>query len=468
MELEGISLRKILIAINVIFLIILIFSALYAETYDCNGMYFLKYFVFVQYVLIVLTTRIYFKWTHSYMLFLFSFGMFLLGRVFLDLIGLVDIQYANKVIYYTISKEVISKVLLLLGIGLGFINLGVLLQNKERKINQKIVKGDKTNLFRQLYLIAVILLLPGTLYKMLYDYKQVLEYGYLVFFNDDWVPAPLFARLSWLILKSLLPLFLMINPNKKEFRYFILLALIIDLTSIVTGNRSTLIAPFAFLIWYYFKFYSSKSLKLWWISVFAGVIIIFSIVSINLRDKVEVEKLNIPLYTQLFFNSQGVTFTIMAYYFDFHDKLPNPSALAPFKDIHDYYLRFQMPIAHTVEYAERTLSLDHKITYAVSQKKYLSGAGLGSNFLIELFEMGGWLTVCIGCFFLGKIIVYLEFVFEYYSQFRFLSWFWIIHLMETSRASLLPALSDIIFTIILLYFIKQLMNIKRRYFDAKN
>ena len=278
----------------------------------------------------------------------------------------------------------------------------------------------------------------------------------------DRLPAPLFARASWFLLKAILPLYLIMAPNKKEFRVFVFLTLLIDLTSIISGNRSTLIAPLAFLFWYYYKYYSQKSVKVITLSIIGCMVIIFSIIAINLRDNSDVEKFDFPLYAKLFVNSQGVSYLVTAYYFDFHEQLIQPSPFAAFNGIQNYFLRGKVKIGHNVEYASRTVSLDHKITYAVAPDKYLSGSGLGSSFLIELFEMGGWLAIILGTFLLGYCIVELEYLFDIFPKIRYLSWFWIVHLFEMSRAGLLPNIPNILMTVFALFMFKVLIGLRRK------
>lgn len=455
--------KNILKLLNVLFLVLVCSIYFISLRFEINITQFLKYYSLFTYVFIIVTSKLFYKWNHSYILFLLSFGLFLLTRVFLDIFGIVDIGFADKWIYYTISNETINKVLLLFIISLYSVNFGTLQKFSNRidffKNNVPFRYPKSLNL---IIVVIIITLIPGTFLKLLHDLQQSYQLGYDSVYTVDRVPAHFLFRASWFLLKAVIPLYLLINPNKKQFFFFVFLVLFIDFSSIFSGSRSALIAPVGFLFWYYFKFYSFKPVRLKTLLIISIIVIIFSTVSLSLREKLKMSKFNLPHYTFMFLNGQGVTYMTCVYYFDFKDKLLNPSRFVLFNSINNYLLRSKVEISHNVEYVKETLSLDHKLTYAVTPKLYLEGKGLGTSFLIELFALGGWIAVLIGSYFLGVLIIYFDNLFSTNINSLFFSWYWIVHLFWMARAELLPDLVSLLLTFFILYFLKYLILIYKQ------
>ncbi len=431
--------------------------------YKFNITEFLKYYLLFGFAFIFGTAKVYFKWSHSYILFLLAFALFLLSRVFLDILGIADIDHANKWAHYYISTATKNKVLLIYIISLFSINFGTL-----QKFN------NRTNIFKSktpfkypktlnfLIVAIIIILIPGTFLKLLHDLQEIYHLGYESAYKMNRIPAHFIYRLSWFLLQSTIPLYLLIKPTKKQFIFFIFLTLFINFSVILSGNRSTLIVPLAFFFWYYYKFYSKKKIRILPVISIVLLIIIFSALSLNLREKQNVNKFNLQKFTYSFFYGQGVTYLTTVYYFDYNNKLLNPSRFALLNSINNFFIRSDVEISHNVEYVKRTLSLDHKITYAVNPEEYLAGKGLGTSFLIELFALGGWVAVVIGSYFLGVSIIYFEYLFSNNQNLLFFAPIWIGQIIQLPRAELLPDMVPLFLTIFILLFLKFIVLLIKR------
>lgn len=420
---------------------------------------FLEKSVIIIYLYVLLSSKLFFKWNNSFILFLLSFGLFLLSRVFFSVIfGDADIYIADKLTYYQIEPKTISTVLLTFIVSLLTVHIGGIIPMPQFGGIRKIVRiqAFNSNKNRKILLFLVVLLLPGTLMKLIYDYKQILSSGYLIAFSAERVQAPLLLRLCWFILKSFAPLLVVFVKRKKDLIAFVSLMVVIDIANILAGNRSNLLAPFAFFFWYYYKFISTKLVKIYKLVIIGICVIVFSIVSINLRDEAEVMKFDLKEYSHAFFYSQGVSYLLNVYYHDFDEKLVNPSRLAMFHPLYNYYLMGKVKVGHSEEYVEKTISLDHKITYAVSPNAYLNGQGLGTSYIIELYALGGMLALIIGSFFLGRIIVWFERFFLIREDYRFVSWFWIYHLVTLPRSGLIPDLTPLLLCFIIMMVLRAL------------
>jgi len=451
------ALRSLFTIISILLLVGYLVYYYISDLYIPAVASFLETSVVVVYLYVLFSSRLFYPWNHSFILFLLSFGLFLLSRVFFSVFfGEADIFIADKLTFYRIGNETISLVLLTFIVSLLAVHIGgIVAFPKIKYFNRTIRSGDFfSNRNRNILLVLVLLLLPGTLMKLIHDYKQILASGYLIAFSSERIQAPLIFRLCWFILKSFAPLLVVFVKSKRDLIAFVLLMLVIDLANILGGNRSNLIAPFAFFFWYFYKFISDKVVKVYRLAIIAVCVIVFSIVTINLRDEAEVMKFDLQEYSHAFFYSQGVSYLLNVYYHDYSEQLINPSRFAMFHPVYNYFLMGRVDIGHSEEYVEKTISLDHKITYAVSSKAYLNGQGLGTSYIIELYALGGMVALIIGSFFLGRIIILLERFFTTNKSYKFISWFWIYHLVTLPRTGVIPDLTPLVLCVVIMMVLK--------------
>lgn len=396
-----------------------------------------------QYFFCLVCGFIRFKLPHSYLLFLLSFTLFLLSIVIFDGVDGVSMYYASKFIAYSISTHTVILCISIFFVSLVGINIGsYFAPSKERKYRIEQYSQYDLKKIRKIAFVVILLCMPLCIMKLKHDYIQILSNGYLALFTDL-ESAPLIYRIGWFLCQSLLPILFLCNAHKRTFYCLILLFLLLNFLDLLKGARGAIFRPLAFFLWYYYKFYTNnKGISIKMILVFVCALLLISTWVLESRgDVIGANLVDIPSITQDFVLSQGVSYYVNIYYIDYSEKLIGSSHFYILSPIVDFVARFFNPVLRerSVSCVEQTLSIDHKLTYAISPDLYLNGNGLGSSFIIELYAIAGFLTLLLGCVCLGYLIVRIE---TKLSQSMnsisiIFAWFWIQNLIWMPRGSIL-------------------------------
>ncbi|PQB07823.1 hypothetical protein BST83_12165 [Polaribacter filamentus] len=433
---------------NLLLLLVYICVYLFNLQFNTNTNH-TKYFLFITYIFIVISSIKHFSYFHSLNLFLYAFGLFLMGRIFLDIFLGIPSEFADKWNNYWLSSYTIKEVnnsltLALIGTGIG--------ASFYKKI--KLKKDKNKSIIRPLKIIIYILI-PFCLAKLWLDYAQVRDGGYITLYTGL-KRSPFYLRASWYLLVTIFPLLLTDINNKKQFKYLVLLFIIIDGLNILQGARGALFRPLAFFIWYYYKFISIKKVKLIKLAYFSIIIIFSSVLLLQLREK-DTKVDNVLFYVM---QSLSGSYYTHAYFIDYSNNFVNPSNFYILAPVVDYvkYLYDPDLKGHTLKRVEKTLSLDHKLTYEMATTSYLSGHGLGGSYITEMYALGGKMGVFLISILLGYSIIYLENLFVIAETTRYIAWFWIGNLVWMPRAGLLDFIPSVIICYVFYKFLYRFQN----------
>jgi oligosaccharide repeat unit polymerase len=390
------------------------------------------------------------RWVHSYMLFILSFLLFNFSRLFLDLLNLTDFTEVSLYKYYYVDDFIIKKSLLILCISLLSVSLSFSFVFQQRE--KMVLKNKKPNIHLGL-IVFFLLLLPGTLLKLKHDFSFVSFNTYVDLYNS-YISSPLLYRLSWYVTLLLIPLFLVYPKEKKIIFSVLFIYLIIGVLDSLKGSRGALVKPLAFCMWYYYKFFNRKDVNLFKIFILGlGFILIMQLYLI-IRTDINIDLETLQLILPLFFAQQGVSFTLFPLYFDFGEYIINPNRFYILYPITSNFQRIFTESGrdgHTFDFMSNTLSLDHKIMYAINPEAYLNGYGIGSSYTLELYILGGILGVIFGSFLIGFLINKFERIVQYNNYYLIFSIAWIENLVWMNRGSYFPEFIKVFGALLLLF-----------------
>lgn len=417
----------------------------------------------------ILSAKTRMKWFSSFMLFLSTFVLFNFSRVFLDLFGLYKLNASDKYIWYTISDQTMTRSLLLLLLGFIAANFGFYTYdhlNKSRLERLQIFPMGVLNnesLYKVLFTL-LIAVTPGTVLKLVYDLYFLKQNGFLALYTDM-IQAPVPLRISWFLFSLIFPVILIFRQKRGVVIGVILLYCLVASLDALKGTRNSLLRPLLFLGWYYYSYYSKRDLNLFKLTIIGISVLYFAFYSLALRseDSSILAGIGFVDIAVTFFSSQGVTFLVMANFLDFQAQMVNPSHFYIFYPIQVYLLRFlggggDDMGAHTQKFMYHSLSLDHKLTYAVNPDLYLSGSGYGSSYVVELYALGGVGAIVLGSFLVGYFINKFECDFRLYPLKLIFAWYWVSNTLWMSRGGFLPNVIMILLSYFIYYAISNFLS----------
>lgn len=399
------------------------------------------------------------RWFHSFILFSLSFTLFYFSRVYLDLLGIYNLQDISMYVWYIASEKVVVKSLIILVISFLSVSLGFFYNGIKNPLpkNTELINYR----YRNIILFSLLLLLPGALMKMKYDFSFVSSFNYLEVYSS-FQASPLPYRVSWFLFIMLFPLAIVYKESKNYIMILLIAYLLVSLGDALKGSRGVILKPVAFCIWYYYKFYAKGDIKL--VNIIILILVVLSISQLFLiyRLGIDLSLEELALVVPLFFAQQGVTFTVLPLYFDYEQDISNPSSLYIFYPLTSTLIRFFANYGrdgHSYEYMNNSISLDHKLIYSINPEAYLQGSGIGSSYVLELYVFGGLFAVVICSFFIGRLIRVFEELVVAKPLFLLFGICWIEHLVWMNRGSFFPELFKLLVPICL-YFVlsKMLMN----------
>lgn len=404
------------------------------------------YLTIIYFYLLITSVRNY-SITHSYSLFLLCFGVFLMGRVILDTIGLLEINLTTKWQFYNFSDRTIVLVNTAMALSLIFIQVGlgskpkiIFSKNSQETIN-KVFKVSK---------MLVILLIPFAVAKLYFDFSQIRAGSYTDLYMGL-QRSPLVIRAGWYLATLILPLLLADTLNKKNFKIFLTLFVLLNFFDFLQGSRGALLRPGMFILWYYYKVISKKKAN---DIVVISVFIVFAFVANFILEMRSDEKAGRSgVYDQVMYVAEnlGSSYYVNAYYAECHKEINGIDQLYVVGPVIDAFVGFfdRDLRGQSDARIKNSYGLSHKITYYIAPGMYLDGHGYGCSYIAEIYSTVGFISVIIFSFFIGRFIKFIEDNIKHSPVVRIMSWFWIQNLMFMARGSLLGFVINMCFTLIL-------------------
>lgn len=397
-----------------------------------------------------------FIWFHSFNIFILSFILFYFSRVYLDVFDNYDLRDITLYTWYSTSDSSVNKSLLIILISFVSVAAGFY-YNSSNKIGEVFQISHK---HRNIWFLFLVILLPGTLLKMTHDLSFISVNSYEDMYGS-FPSSPLPYRISWFLFMMLIPLVITYKESRPLIITILIVYFLVATLDSMKGSRGALLKPLMFCLWYYYKFYSKKDLSILQIFSFFLVFIVVIQAFLVYRAKIEIDLADFMSLVPLIFIQQGVTFTILPLYFDHVSEIVNDTNIYLIYPLTSTLMRFLSTSGrnpHSFEYMSDSISLDHKIMYAINPEAYLSGRGLGSSYVLELYLFAGIISVVIGSFLLGWLI--RRFEEKVYSKPQLLVFgvLWIEHIVWMSRGSFVPELmkllSGSVIYLLFEYFVK--------------
>lgn len=342
-----------------------------------------------------------------FIVFNITFFVFLLSR---ELTGLIF----EKSLYFTFSDEITKKILLLLLASLYFLMIGHHLGNKKRFRIGNIGKNSATYFYGKKDIsnrinilkvrrVSLILMYVGAIATIAINIEKTLFLG-TTSYVDSYISYK--SNLPYIVLKFadiyLIAFFsfLATLPSKRECKIPIYLYIIIGIISLGTGQRNQFVIHILMVIVYlYYRQNIDKDEK-WkprhmvlYVVILSPIIILFLYFWGFYRNGISISGLSFKDVIQDFFVTQGKSVDLIGYSMTYSDVIPD-NRWYSFGDVLDFLQNnvisqnlfgLEKYKQNTAEYAMNMHSFGQLITYLVAPSKYLSGGGLGSNYIAEAF-----------------------------------------------------------------------------------
>ena len=294
--------------------------------------------------------------------------------------------------------------------------------NRERRFNSVESQIDYQKL-KPILTILLAITLPCAFYMQGYIVlvrgSMAYTSGYLI--NVD---VPSVIKIGYYLYSTIVLLYLALKPSKKQMYFVLITYLIIEGgLQMFQGRRALFASTLLFIIWYLVKYYEIKKFNfklLFRVIVVFVVLLVLLIVVEQTRDNAT-GRFSLRLITR-FLISTGGSDSVIANTIYRSDSFP-ASGIAylidPFLNnpIVNVFLG-KSSSAQGMTYLQQHNSFSHWISYMTESSLYLSGHGMGSSYLAEVWLAFGMVGVFIASWLIGWVINKLNSVQFNISVFR--------------------------------------------------
>lgn len=388
-------------------------------------------------------------WSDVYFLFLFTFTLFLLSRVFLDLFGLFDLQVgtflASGLIF---SYAETAELLIYLSLFLCFFQIGSICFSCQ-KINTK-VTIKKSYPYEKLGLILFFLGLPGNYITVSTIYEYSLAHSYLDLYTATKASfgIPWYATGSATICLIGYMFFVASIPSKRKFIFISSIYFIIWLFTLLAGSRGAPIVYLLYCTWYYYTFISTAKLRKRNMFIMAGGgVLLLQFIALS-REKADVVAISLSKVFAQFFSDQGTSLLILQVMIKYKNELLSTEL--------PYVITSSIrPILNYIpELGSELGGKMNEILFAYP------GASLGSSFIAELYDLG-IIGFVVMSFVVGVFIEWYPRVCTYNRVALFMSMIFIRNMIWMPRGSFFPNLTEILFPLVVLVFFGFILKFKK-------
>lgn len=389
-----------------------ILCVLFSLYFDVHTLYILS-LVIVVFSIVMFSKKI--EENYAIVFFLCTFVFFLMSSEFVQM-------FFNVKNERELTAASIKHSHLVIFIGIIALLLGYRVHFSRRQIGNKIIsyynqryrfcaKNISKNIFYTFYVFQILPLIEIVFF--------VASKGYSEYFLSYHSRIPVLISALGDFSSFAFAVFLASMPTKKEAKMPILLYLFSSFLTFMGGKRYYFVASLV-LIFTYFIIRNKIDKGNIWISkkqiTLIFVLIPFAFIGLYAYTFVREGNLtgNMELTDALlsFFNLVGESDKVIKYGYMYKDQIPDERFYC-FGGLIDYFRLNEitklftgetMSRKHTVEYALNGNSFSYILTYIVTPNRYESGYGLGSCYLAELYQDGGYVGVAVGSFFYGVLI----------------------------------------------------------------
>lgn len=341
------------------------------------------------------------------LMFLIAFYNFLIGRSLLITTGMYKEVYSFTSVESIKGQAIVLFSLVCFGISYVAIDSIGSFNKKKRDKNQStiILEKNKIERIRAISKSIYLILYPFLLISTWIVIRYVLKHGYASIYQVNTVKVPFFIKklgdlsivFFWIYLGSM--------PTKKDLRLPVMLWIIYLLMTLGVGARFDFVVGTMMTFTYLFIRNKVSSTTLWIKKrdlIIISIVSVFSLVGLSIYNdarfsyKPEVE--SSLQYVTKFFYDQGININNNKRIFKYSDQI-NAEKYYSFKNtkffidrnINHRLLKNPYFKGNSVEKATQSNSLDDTLSLLVlGEEKYLSGHGVGSSYIAEVFLDFSW------------------------------------------------------------------------------
>lgn len=354
--------------------------------------------------------------------FLIAFFIFLLDREFLEQYFSYKVEdfteQANNHVYFLILLSLIT-----IFIGYVFFSRKSLKGVAKLEIANSMMNERIKTMSLLLYYVTICF---AVLSKVVVS-RYVSQFGYSDYYLDysDLLSGNIILYIISkieLMMPVALSAFMASMPSKKSFKFPAFLYLLYLLISLGSGQRSTSMLGILFLLVYILFRQSINPEEKWFRKSYIVIgILMLPALAIFLSWysywRFDSDMSNFNWYSGLFdfFYDQGVTSNVLKRAYIYKEQIPDDTL---------YTLEFMrsgliakllgIPVYHgnTVEHALYGGSYTHALGYILLKDFYLTGRGVGTSYIAELYQDFGYIGVVLGNLLYSYILVHVTNVFK--------------------------------------------------------
>lgn len=401
-----------------------------------------------------------------FQIFLISYFVFLLSRIFLDCLGLFDMRYMNHFqrVYMQNSdalKTVNLLTVFLIGMSYAWLLYGNSDEGRLLKDNIKTLKIN--NLVKALFYIYLFLFL-GKLYFIL---RAVKTYGYLAIFNGtvSSISTPAIFYGAATITETLYIILLYYNRDEQSFKLYSGLMLLTGIVKTFTGQRGYGLVLMMFILYMYSTYYREIKITNWKI-IALGVLLPIVIQYIyNLRYGMDTglrKMLYNNVYVQVL-ESIGGPLEAVANTIIHNDEFTNkvPFLLGYFIDFFEHE-----PSGQVIEDITNGNYLGDHLTYTINSRAFFAGHGMGTSIVAESYSTLGKSLIFVFLFsFLLCLVIHYIAKKSYKNIYLFaLSYFLLTDFIFSPRGSVFSSLRAVAFAFFVCFIIQWIQYMNNRQF----
>lgn len=361
--------------------------------------------------------------------FSISFFTFLLGKYLFEMLDGVrwwDI-FPENVMVYTLLSIYIS----LLFIFIGSFLFEFLIKVARNTYNTKVSKedlSDNTDLKNNIRKISRFMFYITFLFALLVSIEKALyvqSNGYIALYSDFSSRLPFWVRKIAETNIIFLFIYLSTFPKKNESKTILFLYIIYLFLTLLSGVRGTFVSGlFVLMIYAIYRDKRYREIDVKWmgmkekvsITFGAPFLIIFLSVYNFIRSKIPVSEFSFFQEIVNFFKTQGGSVNVISLGKLYESQLPPTNQNYTFGSIINYFTRGTIarlftnlsPLkGNTVEMALYGNNFGATITYLVIPEYYLSGGGLGTQYIAEVYADFGYIGVILFNFVLGCLLSWI-------------------------------------------------------------
>jgi oligosaccharide repeat unit polymerase len=381
-------------------------------------------------------------------LFNLTYVFFMFGSAIASLFLPVDLRYVESITTTAFDPTSFAESVVLSAFPIFVINLGFVFFSNRRKYGDR---KRSPRLDEKLFNIGSAFFwigLPAFVWKGVAVARFASENGYVAFYSTslaDIVSYPELLQLGSNVFYMGFFLILCAVPARERMLKYFAVFFLVSVIDSLKGNRGLMFLIPLFSIWYFGCFYG---MRLSFRQMVKGgalfVLLIFGANTMLAQRSGAVGDASAALVTFVF--SASTSNRLVNYYLDNRENLPKPKIGYIFEPLvfpFNYLMhREALAQGQSEEVVRIRENLNHRLTYHISRDYYLTGGGLGSSFVLEMYEFG-----IVGVLFFSLLFAML--VNKYMDSMRysrlaiFLSFLIITHILMMPRAEYMPGIWSI-------------------------